>query len=65
MFHRKLIGAAAPSAYGAFLRHPEEKGTPLTEEWAYLKALSHAVDSGLQRRPTDYYYKARYPQRVC
>ena len=57
MFHRRLLGAAAPAAYGVFIGHREETGTPLTEEWAYLKALSHAVDSGLQRRPTDYYIK--------
>ena len=57
MFHRRLLGAAAPAAYGVFIVHREEMGTPLTEEWAYLKALSHAVDSGLQRRPTGYYIK--------
>ena len=57
MFLRKLSGPAGPAAYGVFIRHREEMGTPLTEEWAYLKALSHAVDSGLQRRPTGYYIK--------
>ena len=57
MFHRRLLGAAAPAAYGVFIGHREEIGTPLTEEWAYLKALSHAVDSGLQRRPTGYYIR--------
>ncbi len=54
MFLRKLFGPAAPAAVGMFFRHREEPGTSLTEEWAYLKALSHAVDSGLQRRPTGY-----------
>lgn len=57
MFLRNLFGPAVPAVVGMFFRHREETGTPLTEEWAYLKALSHVVDSGLQRRPPGYYIK--------
>ena len=55
MFLRRLFGPAVPASVGMVFRHREETGTPLTEEWAYLKALSHSVDSGLQRRPTGYW----------